>query len=140
VPNQTFTVELFANTAADPSDFGEGQTFLGAVTVVIRPNCHGSFTVTLPIGVGGNKVLTATATDAEGNTSEFSRAIEVVGIASVGGMMSGLRSGSATCRNLTTGQTVSMGLLGATSWNCEAAGLVVNPGDTIRQAVQGTAD
>ena len=32
-PSSTFTIELFSNTAADASGFGEGETFLGATTV-----------------------------------------------------------------------------------------------------------
>lgn len=66
-PNpETVTIELFANTAADPSGHGEGETFLGTAT----PNRQGHFTAVLP-PVAAGRFVTATATDAAGNTSEF---------------------------------------------------------------------
>ena len=43
------------------------------------------------------------------------------------------------CKNLTTGQRVVIRGV-ATSWDCEAAGLVVHPGNLIQQTVTGTAD
>lgn len=66
------TIELYANDTMDPSGFGEGQTFVGAVTT----SPAGDFVANLPAGLAGKNV-TATATDAEGNTSEFSAGIAV---------------------------------------------------------------
>ncbi|HTE58999.1 MAG TPA: hypothetical protein VK631_01530 [Solirubrobacteraceae bacterium] len=68
----SITVELFASDAADPSGFGEGQTFVGTTT----PDARGRFTATLPGGLAG-KWLTATARYASGTTSEFSEAVLV---------------------------------------------------------------
>ena len=68
------TLEFFSNDAADPSGFGEGQRFEATAT----PDASGNFTVTLRGGLGG-KFITATATDANGNTSEFSQAVLVNG-------------------------------------------------------------
>ena len=62
---------------------------------------------------------------------------------SVGGAVAGLtpRRITVTCRNITTGQTVALTLpKGATSWDCEAAGLLVNAGDRIRQSMTGNAN
>jgi parallel beta-helix repeat protein len=75
--NSTLRVELFSNPAADPSGFGQGQVFLGYVTVTTGVGGSGAFafTTTTPIPVG--QVVTATATDAEGNTSEFSQDMPV---------------------------------------------------------------
>jgi hypothetical protein len=69
-----FTLDFYSNTAPDPSGYGEGQTYLGAAPV----SSSGSFTVTLnkPIPAGQG-YLTATATDANGNTSEFSAVANV---------------------------------------------------------------
>jgi parallel beta-helix repeat protein len=64
------TVEVFQNTAAHLSGFGEGQTFLGSATV-----SAGTWTLTLGTPLAANAVLAATATDADGNTSEFSAAV-----------------------------------------------------------------
>ena len=67
---KTVTIEFFANTVpspgGDPSGHGEGEIFLGSD----RPNPQGKFTATLPTVAPGT-LITATATDAEGNTSEF---------------------------------------------------------------------
>jgi hypothetical protein len=73
-PNpETVAIELYSNDTADTSGFGEGQVFEGTAT----PDAHGRFTATLPAGLQG-RFITATATDASGNTSEFSPAIAVM--------------------------------------------------------------
>jgi parallel beta-helix repeat protein len=72
VPNSTFQVELFSNTLCDPSGYGEGQTYLGSTFVRTDSSCNANFEVTLPVNVAPGSFLTATATDAAGNTSEFS--------------------------------------------------------------------
>jgi parallel beta-helix repeat protein len=69
---QSLTLEIFVNDAPDPTGFGEGATFLATAT----PDAKGRFTASLPGGLAG-KWLTGTATDSAGNTSEFSKAIEV---------------------------------------------------------------
>lgn len=74
---QIFTVELFLNNGADPSDHGEGEIYLTAVTVNTDGSGNGSFYVTLPQGAAAGQSVTATATDAAGNTSEFSAAVLV---------------------------------------------------------------
>jgi parallel beta-helix repeat protein len=79
-PGQTYTVELFASAAADPSGHGEGETFLAAVTVTTDGSCHGDFSVTLPAPVPAGAAITATATDAAGNTSELSPALAVLDV------------------------------------------------------------
>lgn len=63
-------IEFFANPVptpgGDPSGHGEGAVFLGAA----KPNPLGKFTASLPpVPVG--TLITATATDAASNTSEF---------------------------------------------------------------------
>jgi hypothetical protein len=72
--NTTFRVEFFSNTAcnaAAPNDFGEGQTFLGFANVTTDGAGNGSFSPIFPIPAG-QTVITATATDPNNNTSEFS--------------------------------------------------------------------
>ena len=58
----------------DPSGHGEGAEFLGTVT----PNKKGKFTATLP-AVEPGTLISATTTDADGNTSEFAANIEATG-------------------------------------------------------------
>jgi hypothetical protein len=73
-PNTQITIDFYANTAPDPSGYGEGQTYLGSKTVTTDAHGNASFTATglaaIPAGQG---FVTATATDAAGNTSEFSK-------------------------------------------------------------------
>jgi uncharacterized repeat protein (TIGR01451 family)/CSLREA domain-containing protein len=69
--NSTYPVriEFFGNTACDGSN-GEGEVFLGFTTV----SAPGSFTASVT-PVPGKNVITATATDNNGNTSEFSACV-----------------------------------------------------------------
>ncbi len=72
---KTVTIEFFANPVpdpgGDPSGYGEGAIYLGSD----HPNPHGKINATLPT-VSPGTLITATATDAAGNTSEFSAYIE----------------------------------------------------------------
>jgi probable HAF family extracellular repeat protein len=66
--DSTFTIQLFANVEG-----GEGEFFLGGQTVTTDDNGEADFTATMPaIDLILGKFITATATDATGNTSEFS--------------------------------------------------------------------
>jgi CSLREA domain-containing protein len=66
-------IEFFANSACDGSGNGEGEVFLGFVSVA-APGAF-TFNFTPPVG---KPFITATGTDANGNTSEFSTC-EMVG-------------------------------------------------------------
>src|SRR5262249_53482677 len=70
-PNTAFRIEFFANDAADLSGFGEGQSFLGFTNVTTDGGGNVNFTSTLPVAFSAGAV-SATATDPNGNTSEFS--------------------------------------------------------------------
>ena len=76
--NSMVRVEIFANAAADPSGHGQGQTFLGFVAVTTDPSGNGTFTFTPTSRIAPGQFLSATATDANGNTSEFSQHLPVV--------------------------------------------------------------
>ncbi len=73
----TFRIEFFANSSADPSGYGQGEIFLGAVTVTTNASGKASFSLTLPTPLAKGQVISATATDALGNTSEFSKDVTV---------------------------------------------------------------
>ncbi len=78
-PNSTFTLEFFSSPSCDASGNGEGETFLGSGSVTT--NASGIvefFSLALPVVVADGRFITATATDAIGNTSEFSRC-QIVG-------------------------------------------------------------
>ena len=61
------------------------------------------------------------------------------GTAPVGGSVAGMTPTSVFCKNLTTGSTASAST-SATSWDCEALGLVVEPGDRVQTGAVGTVD
>jgi parallel beta-helix repeat protein len=74
-PNQTFTVQFYWNLACDDAGFGQGQQYLGFKSglttdgtgiVIFNFTCGA-------IPAGG--FVTALATDANGNTSEFSKCL-----------------------------------------------------------------
>ncbi len=76
----TYILEFFSNPVCDPSGHGEGQTYLGTVTLTSGPTCGAlPFNVTVAQAVTPGQFITAAATDANGNTSEFSACITVVG-------------------------------------------------------------
>ena len=62
----------------------------------------------------------------------------------VGGAVTGVSPTKVTCENLTKKgkrMVIEVALTpGAKSWDCVQAGLVVSPGDTIKQTVTGIAD
>ena len=68
-PNTTFIIELFTDAGCDPSGNGEGEFSLGTLTVMTNAAGDVAFNFnTTPL----SGVVTATATDPSGNTSEFS--------------------------------------------------------------------
>ena len=66
-----FSIDLFSNTACNQSGNGEGLTYLGSVPASTDGTCNGSFSTSLAIPAG-QTIITGTATDSLGDTSEFS--------------------------------------------------------------------
>ncbi len=75
--NSAFVLEFFASPVADASGFGEGAQYLGTTTAMTDGSGNASFDVSLPGVAAVGSLLTATATDAAGNTSEFSRNLRI---------------------------------------------------------------
>ena len=71
-PSAAFTIDLYASDACDPSGYGEGERYLGAAAVTTDGAGHASFSYTTTGAVPAGDVITATATTADGSTSEFS--------------------------------------------------------------------
>jgi hypothetical protein len=69
--NKTYRLEFFANASCDSSHNGEGKIFLGHADAGTSPNdvAFGPLDFAVP---ADRHVITATATDPSGNTSEFS--------------------------------------------------------------------
>jgi CSLREA domain-containing protein len=93
-PNTQFKIEFFFNTVCDPSGHGEGESRVvafGLNPITVTTDGGGNITfglstsATVPVG----RFVTTTATDPNGNTSEFSRCIQVVSQAVTGTAVSG---------------------------------------------------
>jgi len=69
---KSYTLQFFASPAGNVLGYGEGQVFLGQTNLTLGAACSSNFTVYLPVTVPPGWVVTATATDASNNTSEFS--------------------------------------------------------------------
>ena len=76
-PNMMFRIEFFSNSQRDPSGNGEGETFLSATDVRTNRRGTASIKLSLPTVVPAGLFVTATATDPNGNTSEFSPGVVV---------------------------------------------------------------
>jgi len=73
-------IEFFANAACDPSGYGEGENFVGFVDVTLSFTNSVPFEVLLSSTDLEGLFITATATDDSGNTSEFSKCLQVTKI------------------------------------------------------------
>jgi hypothetical protein len=72
----TYRIEFYASPSADPSGFGEGKQFLGAISETSDGTGLLAFTADLPTPPAGFDVVTATVTSQASNqTSEFSNAL-----------------------------------------------------------------
>jgi hypothetical protein len=77
-PSTTYALEFFFSRFCDPSGFGEGNFRIHTASVTTDSSGQASFNESrkprLPVG----QFVTATATDPQGNTSEFSNCQEIV--------------------------------------------------------------
>jgi hypothetical protein len=76
-PSSSYFVQVYASSSCDPSGFGEGETVVDTFTVSTNPSGNANFTHQLIVPVPNNTVLTATATNPSGSTSEFSNCASV---------------------------------------------------------------
>ena len=81
VASKTYRVELFANVSCDASGFGEGETFLGFVRRHDRNGWQWRVQLHAIDTLTSGDFITATATDPDGNTSEFSHCVTVAAYA-----------------------------------------------------------
>jgi uncharacterized repeat protein (TIGR01451 family) len=71
----TFTLQFFASDSCDVSGNGEGQVFLGSAAATTNASGNAAFNVTLSTSASSGQYITATATDAQGSSSEFSACV-----------------------------------------------------------------
>jgi hypothetical protein len=75
MPSSSFTVDFYTITERDPSGHGEGRRWLDEAVVATDANGYGSWDVVLDAVTVEGELITATATNAIGSTSEFSQSI-----------------------------------------------------------------
>lgn len=80
-PVSTYRIEFFGNSVPHPSGFGEGEFYLGSTNVTTDFNGSAPFEMTFAGVLALQSYMTATATDAEGNTSMFSRSLQAKSLA-----------------------------------------------------------
>ncbi len=71
LPHTTFAIDFYTNAAADPSMYGEGETYAGALSVTTGIYGIAEFDFT-SANISAGQVITATATNPDLQTSEFS--------------------------------------------------------------------
>lgn len=106
--NQTYRLEFFGDTAADPLEFGEGRAFLGAANLVTGADGTAAFVWAWPCPAGVRSV-SATATDSNGSTSEFSRSLPIAGTPAAQLLNISTRLGVQTGENVLIGGFIITG-------------------------------
>jgi hypothetical protein len=76
-PSTTFDLDFYASAACSnfPREFLEGETYLGSAQVLTDASGDAVVDVTLAATIQPGQKISATATDPDGNTSEFSQRI-----------------------------------------------------------------
>lgn len=74
----TYRVEFFTNEALDANDLGQGQQFIGYTDITTDANGDGAIDITFSTEVTPGYYVTATATDPDNSTSEFSNAVRAM--------------------------------------------------------------
>jgi uncharacterized repeat protein (TIGR01451 family) len=72
VPGTTYQIQFYANSTLNPLQLSEGHEYLGAETVTAGADGQADIAAPLGVPADGAQYITATATDPNGNTSEFS--------------------------------------------------------------------
>ena len=75
----SFAIDFFVSPTYDSTEFGEGKIYVGSTDITTDGSCNASFNVMLPYPAAGGQFITATATDSNGNTSEFSQYVRASG-------------------------------------------------------------
>lgn len=82
-PNRVYRLEFFRNPECGAFGHGEGKFFVLATNLTTDGNGRVVTTIVLPVALAANEVVTATATDPDGNTSEFSACAPTLPVSAV---------------------------------------------------------
>ncbi len=72
LPSKTYTLRFYSSPACDASNHGEGRTYLGQGTVTTDASGNAPVDLSVSTAATQGHYLALTATDPDGNTSEFS--------------------------------------------------------------------
>ena len=75
--NTVYLLQFFSNKTADPSGYGEGQTYLSSLNVTTDSSGSASFQVVFNTSVPKGDFVSATATDPSNDTSGFAADVTV---------------------------------------------------------------
>jgi hypothetical protein len=128
-PNTEFTLDFYYSAAADPTGYGEGEFYLGADSATTDANGDAEFDVTLPATIPPNQFVTATATHADGSTSEFSLVFAAGGVVDVPiqGLTAVHTSSGYINDPVTLAASISAGTGVSYEWNLGAGNLAAGP-------------
>jgi hypothetical protein len=73
--NQNYFLDFYSSPIANPSGYGEGKFYLGSIAVATDISGNAGFAFTNIVFNEAGQYITATATSASGDTSEFSLAV-----------------------------------------------------------------
>ena len=109
-PSTTYDIDFYSNPAcADrPQEYLEGQDYIGSTQVTTDGSGHAAFDLTLSPTVENGTRISATATDPNGNTSEFSQRL-VFSVNPAAGPPTGGTSVTITGMAFEDGATVTVG-------------------------------
>lgn len=146
IPNTAFQIDFYSNAAVDPSGNGEGAQFFNTTSINTDNNGNATINVTFQVPLGAGRAITATATDPNGNTSEFSatdatgatgsvqfsvstlNVVEDVGVATVTVLRTGGTSGTLSVDYATANGTAVAGQ----DYTSTAGTLTFNGGETSK--------
>jgi hypothetical protein len=128
-PNTDFVLDFYYSAAADPSGYGEGEFYLGETSVTTDADGDAEFDVTLPVTIPPNQFVSATATHADGSTSEFSLAYPAGGVVDVPieGLIAAHTGSGFTNDPITFAASISAGTGVSYEWDLGDGSLAVGP-------------
>ena len=72
-PITTYTLDFYSSPQSDPSTHGEAAVHLGSVNVTTDSNGDARVSAQLPVSLTPSHIISATATDSTGNSSELAK-------------------------------------------------------------------
>ncbi len=133
-PDSIFTIDIYAQTGAAPVNPGSSIRYLGSVAVTTDASGNATFDVTLDgVATSSDELVSATATDFYGNTSEFSdfNLIQVAPVAELSTSEGGAQATFSVVLAIqpTANVTVALSSSDTTEGTVSPASLTFTPGN-----------